>query len=167
MIFLTVGTQFPFDRLVRALDNIVEDGLIDEEIFAQIGKSSYKPRNFTSVDSLDAVLYHKQVQKASNIIGHAGVGTIMMALENNKPLLVMPRLKKYGEVVNDHQVAIARRFEESGYLLTAYEVEELPVKVEKLKSFVPKKRQTQTQKMVERISKFLNDFIEKKTNMPR
>jgi len=164
MIFLTVGTQFPFDRLVKAMDDIFEKNLIDEGIFAQIGKSSYKPRNFESVDSLDAYLYHNQAQKASGIIGHAGMGTIMMALQNNKPLLVVPRLKKYGEVVNNHQVAIAKKFEESGYLLAAYEIGELPDQIEKLKSFVPEKRESQAEAITQRISTFLNELSESKTN---
>jgi len=53
MIFLTVGTQFPFDRLVRAVDSIIDKGLISETLFAQIGESSYKPRNFESAACLE------------------------------------------------------------------------------------------------------------------
>jgi len=109
MIFLTVGTQFPFDRLVRAVDDIIEEGLISEALFAQIGESSYKPRNFESVACLEKGIYDDYVKQASSIIGHAGMGTINMALYNHKPLLVMPRLKRYNEVVNDHQLAVARR----------------------------------------------------------
>jgi UDP-N-acetylglucosamine transferase subunit ALG13 len=84
----------------------------------------------------------------------------MVAFDNAKPLLVMPRLRRYGEVVNDHQLDIARKFEQLGYLLAAYEVMELPDKIEKLKSFVPKKRQTQTKAVAERISTFLNGQYE-------
>ena len=120
MIFLTVGTQFPFDRLVQAVDNIFEEALLGEEIFAQIGASLYKPRNFECVSCLDKRLFERWVQKASAIIGHAGMGTITMALDNEKPILVMPRLRRYAEVVNDHQVAIAQRFEQLGHILAAY-----------------------------------------------
>ena len=104
MIFLTVGTQFPFDRFVRAVDNIFDQGLIDEEIFAQIGETSYKPRNFESVVSLEKKVFDERFKGASSVISHAGVGTIMVALKNHKPLLVMPRMKRYKEHVNDHQV---------------------------------------------------------------
>lgn len=156
MIFLTVGTQFPFDRLVRAVDDIVGQGLIGEEIFAQIGKSSYKPRNFEVVISLESNMFAKYMREASSVISHAGMGTIMMALDNHKPLLVMPRLKKYDEVVNDHQVAIARKFEELGHILVAYQEENLPEKIEKLKSFVPLARKNQAQAVAARISKFLH-----------
>jgi UDP-N-acetylglucosamine transferase subunit ALG13 len=156
MIFLTVGTQFPFVRLVQALDNILDEGLIDEEIFAQIGESSYMPRNFDSVTFLEKKFFDKRLEEASAIISHAGMGTIVMALEKKTPLLVMPRLKKYGEVVNDHQLDIVRKFEQEGYILAAYDAGELPAKIEILKSFVPKIRQTQTEAVARRISTFLN-----------
>jgi len=162
MIFLTVGTQFPFDRLVQAVDDIVGDGMIDEEIFAQIGKSSYKPRNFESVVSLDKKAFDERLKEASSVISHAGMGTIIMALDNTKPLLVMPRLKKYSEVVNDHQVAIARKFEELGHILAVYDVKDLPEKLEKLKFFVPRPRDNQAKAVADRIAKFLNELQETK-----
>jgi UDP-N-acetylglucosamine transferase subunit ALG13 len=156
MIFLTVGTQFPFDRLVRAVDDIFEQGLIDEELYAQIGESKYKPRNFEYVDFLDTRLFDDWMQKASGIIGHAGMGTITMALDRKKPLLVMPRLKKYGEVVNDHQVAIVRKFSELGHILAAYDVDDLLNGIRKLKDFVAIQRKTNPQAVADRIRRFLN-----------
>jgi len=157
MIFLTVGTQFPFDRLVKSVDQVFGEGLIDEEVFAQIGESSYKPRNFGSVASLDKNLFDKYLKESSSIISHAGMGTITMALEHHKPLLVMPRLKKYGEVVNDHQAAIAKRFELLGHVLAAYVVEEVPEKIKQLSTFTPKKRVSQVQLVAQRITEFLNE----------
>ena len=156
MIFLTVGTQFPFDRLVQAVDNIADNGLLDGEIFAQIGKSSYKPQNFAFVNSMDKNLFDSCVQKASIMISHAGVGTIMAALDNKKPLIVMPRLKKYGEAVNNHQFEIAKKFGELGHVITAYNEEDLPGKIKQVKSFVPRARENQTAVVVDRIAKFLN-----------
>jgi len=158
MIFLTVGTQFPFDRLVKTVDDVFDQGLIDEEIFAQIGENSYKPRNFESVTSLEKKLFDKHLKQASSVISHAGMGTITMALDNNKPLLVMPRSKKYGEVVNDHQAAIARKFEELGHILAVYDVKELPDGIRKLKNFVPKERKANPDAVADRISRFLNSL---------
>ena len=158
MIFLTVGTQFPFDRLIKSVDRAFDGRLINEEIFAQIGETSYKPLNFESVVSLEKNLFDKRLREASSVIGHAGMGTITMALKNHKPLLVMPRLKRYREHVNDHQVATARKFEELGHILVAYETEELPVKIEELKTFVPRKREAQPHAVAERIARFLNDL---------
>jgi len=158
MIFLTVGTQFPFDRLVKSVDQAFDGKLINEEIFAQIGETSYKPLNFESVVSLEKNVFDKRLREASSVISHAGMGTITMALKNHKPLLVMPRLKRYREHVNDHQVDTARKFEELGHILAVYEVGELSAKIEQLKDFVPRKREAQPQAVAERIARFLNDL---------
>jgi len=158
MIFLTVGTQFPFDRLVKAVDEAVSQNGFNEKIFAQIGASSYRPCSFDVVASMEKEVFDKHIREASAIIAHAGMGTITIALEYNKPLLVMPRVKKYNEVVNDHQVAIARKFEQLGHILAAYTEDEIPEKIKQLKSFVPQPRKVQTKAVIERISKFLNEL---------
>jgi len=158
MIFLTVGTQFPFDRLVRAVDGIIDDGLISETLFAQIGESSYKPRNFESAARLEKKVFDERLKQASSIISHAGMGTITMALSNHKPLLVMPRLKRYHEVVNDHQVAIARKFSELGHILVAYDVKDLPDGIKKLKNFIPRERKINSEAVVNRIRSFLESL---------
>lgn len=156
MIFLTVGTQFPFDRLVKAVDHLAGKSNIDEEIFAQIGDSSYKPVNFKAVQTMDAGLFEKFVLNSTAIISHSGMGTIETALRNGKPLLAIPRLKKYGEVVNDHQVAIARKFEAEGHLLAAYHENDIGSKIIELKNFVPRKRTSTSDAVIEKISQFLN-----------
>ena len=156
MIFLTVGTQFPFDRLVRGIDQAFNDGLIGEEIFAQIGESSYKPRNFESVASLEKKVFDKCLKEASSIISHAGMGTIIMALDNEKPLLAMPRSKKYGEVVNDHQLTIAKRFSKLGYILAVYGIDDLPDGIRELKNFLPQRRKASSRAVVNRIHRFLS-----------
>jgi UDP-N-acetylglucosamine transferase subunit ALG13 len=156
MIFLTVGTLFPFDRLVRAIDAAAGDDLITDEIFAQIGESSYKPRNFESVPSLEKGLFDKYFTEASFVISHAGMGTIIMALSHNKPLLVMPRLKRFKEHVNNHQVGTARKFAELGHVLVAYDAADLPDCISKLKGFVPKERKANPDAVADRIIDFLN-----------
>jgi beta-1,4-N-acetylglucosaminyltransferase len=158
MIFLTVGTQFPFDRLVEAIDGLVGKNGFGEEVFAQIGQTSYEPRSFEYEQSLKKSEFDRLIKKASGIISHAGVGTIAMALEHNKPLLVMPRLAKHREVVNDHQSAIARKFEQLGHILVAHEVEELPEKIEQLSTFVPRKRKAKPEPVVDCIAEFLNNL---------
>jgi beta-1,4-N-acetylglucosaminyltransferase len=158
MIFLTVGTQFPFDRLVMAIDDMIGKGLIDEEVFAQIGESSYKPLNFEYVISLEKKQFDDYITKTSKIISHAGMGTITMAMEYDIPLLVMPRLKKYNEVVNDHQVDIAEKFEKLGYLLVAYTVDQIPDRIKQLETFVPEKRDNHPHLVAARITQFLDSL---------
>ena len=159
MIFLTLGTYpLPFDRLVVAIDNGIRDGWVKEEVFAQIGMSGYKPQNMEYVDILEKGTFDSYFEKASCIISHAGIGTIIMALDNGKPLLAMPRLKKFGEVVNDHQVATAKKFEHLGHMLVAYNEEDLPEKIKVLKDFVPREREASPVAVAERISSFLHQM---------
>jgi UDP-N-acetylglucosamine transferase subunit ALG13 len=158
MIFLTVGTQFAFDRLVIAIDKAIAAGFITEQIFAQTGPTTYLPRNFESKPYLEKNVFDKILSQSSAIIAHAGMGSIMMAVEYNKPLLVMPRLKKYSEVINNHQLALAKRFELDGHLLVAYNELQLPEKIRQLKTFVPQKRHPNPKAITESISRFLTEL---------
>jgi UDP-N-acetylglucosamine transferase subunit ALG13 len=161
MIFLTVGTYpLPFDRLVKATDTAIMEGLIEEEVFAQIGLCSYRPQNMEYVQMLQKETFDSYFQKASSVISHAGIGTITMALDNEKPLLVMPRMKRYKEHVNDHQIDTAREFGELGHILVAYDVEDLPDGIRKLKSFTPKERKASPEAVADRIGRFLNSLSE-------
>lgn len=159
MIFLTVGTQFPFDRLVTKVDSLVQILEVDQDIVAQIGNSTYVPRNFSRhYQSLEKSAFDQTIQKASAIVGHAGMGTILLALQYDKPLLVMPRLVRYGEVVNDHQVSIAQRFSELGHLISAEHEGELADKLRQLETFVPTPRENQADDVAHRIETFLDQL---------
>ena len=158
MIFLTVGTLFPFDRLVMAVDKAVEEGLLEEDLIAQVGRGGVRCRNIKCVEVLEKDEFDKQVNDASCLISHAGMGTITMALSHNKPLLVMPRLKKYGEHVNDHQLGTARKFEQLGHILAAYDERELTYKIKELKTFIPKPRKAEPEKVAAKIAEYLDSI---------
>ena len=127
-------------------------------MFAQIGLTSYHPHNFEYTESLDKLAFDLMVTNASGLISHAGMGTIAIAMDSGKPLLVMPRLKRYGEVVSDHQLVITKKFEKLGLLLAAYDTPGLYKNLSRLNSFVAKKRQNQTQAVIDRVSVFLNEI---------
>jgi len=157
MILLTVGTcPHQFDRLVRAVDVAVGDGIIDDEIFAQTGACNYKPVNMQYSEMLAKTEFDEYFAKASCIIGHAGMGTISMSLDAGKPLLVMARMAKYKEHVNDHQVSTAKMFEAMGHILVAWAEEEIPGKVAELRSFKPQKREATPGLVADRIGAYLN-----------
>ena len=156
MIFLPVGTQFGFDRLVKAIDEAINNRIIQEEVFAQIGPGEYKPNSMKYVINLGKEEFEQVFQSCNAIISHAGMGNIALAMKTQKPLLVLPRLKKYGEVVNNHQVDTARKFEELGHILAAYDENQLIEKIKLLKTFVPKFRIPNRQGVFERINTFLN-----------
>lgn len=158
MIFLPVGTQFGFDRLVRAVDEAILKKIIEDEVFAQIGPGDYKPVAMKYVVNLGKEEFDRVFQSCNAIISHAGMGNIALAIKAQKPLLVLPRLRKYGEVVNNHQVDTAKKFEEMGHILVAYDENELIEKIKLLKTFVPKPRIPNRQGVIDRIAAFLNSL---------
>jgi UDP-N-acetylglucosamine transferase subunit ALG13 len=158
LIFLTVGSMFPFDRLIRSVDQMVADQRIGGPIVAQIGDGKYEPVNFEFKRFMDKPAYEAQLNAATLLIAHAGAGTISMALERGKPLLVVPRLSRNGEHVNDHQIATARKFEELEHVLVAYDMAEIPDKLHALKSFVPRRREVDAQRMARRIGLLLRSI---------
>jgi len=160
MIFLTVGTcPLQFDRLVRATDIAVEEGLIDDEVFAQTGVTRYRPKYIKYAEMLEKSEFDEYFKRARSIIGHAGMGTISMALEQDKPILIMARMSKYREHVNDHQVSTAQMFEKLGHVLVAHTVEEVPTKIKELEAFVPARRDATPGLVADRIGEFLRSML--------
>lgn len=104
MIFVTVGThEQPFDRLVKAVDDMVVQGLIREEVIIQTGYSTYEPRHCTWSKLLPYPQMVENVEKARIVITHGGPSSFLMPLQSGKIPIVMPRRKEFGEHVNDHQ----------------------------------------------------------------
>jgi predicted glycosyltransferase len=96
---------------------------------------------------------------AQMLIGHAGAGTIALALKYRKPLLVVPRLQKFKEHVNDHQVVTARKYEALGYVLVAYDMQDIPAKLAELKKFKPRRREAHPQNLARRIGEYLGTLL--------
>ena len=156
MIFLTVGTVLPFDRLVKAVDEAVKAGLAGGEVFAQIGAGGYRPRHMDWVETLDRAAFEDYADRADRLVGHAGIGTIVAALGARKPLLVMPRRAELGEHVNDHQLYTAREFASRGHILSAGDESEIPLKLKALRSFIPVERNPRPEGIIERIKVFID-----------
>jgi beta-1,4-N-acetylglucosaminyltransferase len=110
MIFVTIGTSEPFDRLLRALDGLVDD----EEMIVQCGASSSRPPGAECVEFLSFEKFVEHVRAARVVVMHAGAGSVLTALANGRRPVVVPRLKRFGEAVDDHQVAFAKRLELEG-----------------------------------------------------
>ncbi len=129
MIFVTVGSQMPFDRLIAAVDEWAGRNR-GCEVFAQIAASSAHPRNMRYTNFMTPTEFARALQGAQLIVGHAGMGTIISALEMGKQLLVMPRLGRLHETRNDHQVATARHFAAQGRVIVADDELDLPAKLD-------------------------------------
>lgn len=103
MIFLTVGTQLPFDRFVEIVDRHASD--LPERIFAQVGRGRYQPANMEWQPFIGPIEFEERVRDCSLIVSHAGIGTIVMAQKHAKPMVLFPRLASLDEHRNNHQLA--------------------------------------------------------------
>lgn len=123
MIFATIGTQAPFDRFVKMLDELCKN--INEEVVCQTIQTNYQAQNIKTVDFLPPDEFNQYLEKARLIIAHAGMGTIISALKQKKPIIIVPRLASLKEHRNDHQMATAMRMHELGYVYVAYDKAQL------------------------------------------
>ena len=123
MIYVTIGTQLPFDRLIRIMDELAPQ--LDEEIIAQVYKCDFKPKHIKTVDFLAPDKFTALFDSARLIVSHAGIGTILTALQKDKPIIIFPRIAALGEHRNEHQLATAKRFKEMGVLNVAMDEKEL------------------------------------------
>lgn len=124
MILVTVGAQMTFDRLVQAVDAWAADNP-GEEVFAQIGPRGWRPVHVPFKEFLDPLEFRRLVEKARVVVAHAGMGTILTALELGRPLLIMPRRGDLQETRNDHQIATARQLASLGRATVAYDAKHL------------------------------------------
>lgn len=128
MIFMTVGTILPFDRLARALDDWALAQESPPKIVAQVGElrsDSYRPRGFEWVERVSPTDFRKHVTAAELVVTHAGIGTIVTALTQATPVLMMPRIAAFGEHVNDHQLETVKRFADMPGVRLARQAEDL------------------------------------------
>ncbi len=123
MIFVTLGSQkFQFDRLLEKLDVLLAQGVITDEVFAQSGYSTYRPKHFTAVDFMDRETFANYMQKADMVITHAGTGAIIGGVKAGKKVIAVPRLAKFGEHVDDHQLQIVEQFSEMQIIEPCYDL---------------------------------------------
>ena len=111
MILVTTGTNAPaFDRLLSA----VEAMSVNERVFVQHGPSTLRPAGATCVDYVSFDRFVELVREARIVVTHAGVGSILVTLMNDRRPFVVPRLARFGEHVDDHQLQLAQRLNELG-----------------------------------------------------
>jgi beta-1,4-N-acetylglucosaminyltransferase len=122
LIFVTVGGMRAFERLVREMDRIASG--LDDRVVMQIGSTDYEPENCDYFRFVPRSEMEKLVAEARVVVSHAGAGSIVTALEHNKPLVLVPRTKWYDEVFDDHQLEIATEMANRGVTIV-YDTSEL------------------------------------------
>lgn len=132
MVFVTVGThEQPFDRLVKAVDILVAEGALREDVFIQTGYSTYIPDHCRWRRFVPASEMHSRMEEADVVITHGGPSSFIEAMAVDKVPVVVPRCERFGEHVNNHQVAFVRLVaERQGGIVPVYDVANLSDAIE-------------------------------------
>lgn len=158
MILVLLGTQNnSFHRLLKEIQKNIDNGNIKEEVVVQRGYTKFESKDMRMYIQLPIDEIKKLIDEADLVITHGGVGSIVTALEENKKVIAVPRLKKYSEHVNDHQLDIVKSFDEAGYIIGLNCVEELGQAINKVKEFTPKKYVKNTGNIVKIVEEFIDN----------
>lgn len=138
LIFVTLGTHpLPFDRLLRRIDQLCEDDLITERVFAQIGNSTYRPKNYSYERFVPADAFRRLLNESSVVITHGGAGTIMQCVRMRKLTIAVPREAVFREHVDDHQKEVVYELATHGYIIAAT-VDSMHEAIATARQFVPR-----------------------------
>ncbi len=133
MIFVTVGSQkFQFNRLLRKIDELIENKVITDKVYAQIGASDYKPQHYDYVDFMTQDEFNEKLDECNLLITHAGTGVIVNAVKRGKKVIATPRLSKHEEHVDDHQIQLIQQFDELNFIEPCYDLDNLEEALKKV-----------------------------------
>lgn len=157
MIFVTLGSQkFQFNRLLQKLDELVEQGVIEDEVFAQTGYSDYQPKNYAYKEFLNRDEFTKKQESADIVVTHGGTGAIIGAVKKGKKVIAVPRLAKYGEHVDNHQMQLVKQFDEMGIIEACYEIYRMGEAYNRCKKTKYKEYTSNTERIVSSINCFIS-----------
>ncbi len=157
MIFVTVGSQkFQFNRLLKELDKLALEKKITEEIFAQTGYSDYEPKNYKYKNFLDRDEFLNIMGECDKVITHGGTGAIVGAVKQGKKVIAVPRLKVFGEHVDDHQLQIVNQFKEMGFIEYIEDITKIEKAIKDIENAQFKEYTSNTENIIGEINKFIN-----------
>ncbi|MGL5693421.1 MAG: PssE/Cps14G family polysaccharide biosynthesis glycosyltransferase [Peptostreptococcaceae bacterium] len=157
MIFITLGSQkFQFNRLLEEIDKLVELKIIKDDVFAQIGYSDYKPKSYKFKEFLDRTEYSEIISKCDTVITHGGTGAIVGSIKQDKKVIAIPRLKQFGEHVDDHQLQITSQFKEMDLIETVNDISELANIINTIGNKQFKKYESNTNAIIASIDEFIS-----------
>lgn len=150
MILVTLGTQDKkFTRLLEAIQKQIDNKKINEKVIVQAGcTSNFKSKDMEIFDLIPMNEFDEKIKECDILITHGGVGSIITGLKNNKIVIAAPRLKKYNEHVNDHQLQIVENFAKEGYILYLENFDNLDKLLIEAKKFKPKKFKSNTPNII-------------------
>lgn len=158
MILVTLGTQDKnFKRLLDAIEKEINKGTIKDEVIVQAGCTKFKSDKMEILDLIPIDKFDDYIKKCDILITHGGVGSIITGLKNNKVVIAAPRLAKYKEHMNDHQLQIVENFSESGYIIPLFDLDKLDEALKKAKTFKPKKYKSNTKNMINIVKNYIDN----------
>ncbi len=159
MILVTLGTQDKsFERLLDAVQKAIDDGYINEKVVVQAGYTTYESKDMEIFDFIPRDKFEELIEECDILITHAGVGSILSGLNNNKKVIAAPRLSKYKEHINDHQLQIVEKFKRLGYILPLDDFEKLGEVIKKSKKFKPNKYVSNTDNIIKHIEEYIDSI---------
>lgn len=160
MIFVILGSQkFQFTRVLKYIDELINNGIIEDTVFCQSGYTSYRPKYFTVKPFLDKEEFLHKISESKLIITHGGTGAIINCLIKNKKVIAIPRNSKYGEHVDNHQYEIVGVFVEMNHILSATSYEELEIKIKEVDSFLPVRFKSNNDRFLISLEQIINDKL--------
>jgi beta-1,4-N-acetylglucosaminyltransferase len=136
VIFVTVGMHtLGFPRLVRAMDELA--ATLDEDVVMQIGATPETPQHARAFAFATQAEMERWCVEARVIVSQAGAGSILTAQKARVPLILVPRLRQYGEHIDDHQLELARILQRTGCALLVENMKELAQALERARHFAP------------------------------
>jgi len=159
MIFVTLGSQkFQFNRLLVKVDELIQNGGIIEEVFAQRGASDYIPQNYKFKDYLNRDEFEEYISKSDMVITHGGTGVIIRAVKEKKKVIAVPRLAKYGEHVDDHQLQLIEQFANMNLICPCTNIEYLGKAIAEAKINSYKTYTSNTDRIIQSIDEYLSQI---------
>lgn len=156
MIFITLGSQkFQFNRLLKKVDELVASGVITEPVFAQTGYSDYCPQHFSYENFLDRDTFAEKTSQSTMVITHGGTGAIIGAVKKGKKVIAVPRLAKYGEHVDDHQIQMIEQFNDMDIICACMDTEQLAESIQYANEHTFRPYQSNTHTIIASISEYL------------
>lgn len=157
MIFVILGThELPFTRLLKEVERLKKEGFIEDDIIVQNGNTSFKSTNMELRPFVTFEQMNQLFNEARLIITHAGTGSVITGLKKGKKIIAAPRLEKYGEHNDDHQLQLTESFTEQGHILNWGEEDNLLELIYQAETFEPKPFQSKQEQMFSLIKNFID-----------
>lgn len=159
LILVTLGTQDKgFERLLVAIDHEIDNKKIKDKVIVQAGCTKYESKNMEIFDLIPNDKFEDLITKCDLLITHGGVGSILSGLLHGKVVIAAPRLAKYNEHVNDHQLQIIENLGKKKYILVLKNFTRFDKVLEKAKNFKPKKFISNTENIIKKIENYIDSI---------